>query len=110
MTRRKQPNNRTDSRPENRMARAVATRPWAVVVLAVALSLGQPQGAVAGGVTGAATEWTQLLNNAQLGKIAGLEGQILSKEAQSLVAQLEQLQTQIKSYRKHSPKAACCAV
>ena len=98
MTRRKQPNNRSGSRPKNRMARAPGKRPWAVVMLAVAMSLGQPQGAAAGGVTGVATEWTQLLNNAQLGKIAGIEGQILAKEAQSLVAQLEQLQTQIKSY------------
>ena len=70
----------------------------AVLVLAAAIGLGQPKPSHAGTVTGAATEWTQLLNNAELAQIVGLEGQILSKEAQSLVAQLEQLQTQIKSY------------
>ena len=66
--------------------------------LAAALSPGLPPDAAAGGITGAATEWTQLLNNAELAKIVGLEGEILSKETQSLLAQLEQLETQINSY------------
>ncbi len=52
----------------------------------------------AGGVTGAATEWTQLLNNAELAAIATTEGAILSTETESLAAQLEQLSTQISAY------------
>ena len=76
--------------------RAIVMR--VMIILALAMGLGQPKYVVAGGITGQATEWTQLLNNAELAKIVGLEGQILSKETKSLVAQLEQLQTQIRSY------------
>ena len=41
----------------------------AVLVLAAAIGLGQPKPSHAGTVTGAATEWTQLLNNAELAQI-----------------------------------------
>jgi len=53
----------------------------------------------AGGVSGMATEWTQLANNAELGVIAGIESQILDTEAESLLKQIQQLQTQIQSYQ-----------
>ena len=89
-----------------RPARHVSTQmhpvAWRTVpCLALALCLAAPPPAAAGGggaLGGAAKEWTQLLNNAELGKIVGLESRILSKETKSLAAQLEQLATQIRSY------------
>ena len=66
------------------------------VPVALALALSCP--AVAGGLTGAATEWTQLANNAQLGQIATLETRGLATETRSLAAQLDQLRTEIDAY------------
>ena len=68
------------------------------LLFAMILALASPAPVSAGGVTGQATEWTQLLNNAELAQIVGLEGAILSKETESLLAQVQQLQTQIQSY------------
>lgn len=48
-------------------------------------------GSVAG--FGGATEWTQLLNNAKLIELVGLEGQGLAQDAQILSANLDQLRT-----------------
>lgn len=42
---------------------------------------------------GGATEWTQLLNNAKLIELVGLEGQGLAQDAQILSANLDQLRT-----------------
>ena len=66
-------------------------------VLGVTLALAPPATAGPGGI-GVATEWTQLLNNKQLASIVALEGRILSTEAKSLTAQLDQLRTQIQAY------------
>ena len=52
---------------------------------------------LAGGLTGAATEWTQLLNNAELGKILSIESRSLHTETQSLAAETRQLQTQLQA-------------
>ena len=57
-----------------------------------------PHPARAGGGAGFATEWTQLLNNVELGQIAAIESAILSTEAESLVAQLDQLRTQLAAF------------
>ena len=46
-----------------------------------------------------ATEATQLMNNAELGVIAGLETQILDTEVKNFLNQVEQLRTQIQSYQ-----------
>ena len=46
-----------------------------------------------------ATEATQLMNNAELGIIAGLETQILDTEVKNFLNQVEQLRTQIQSYQ-----------
>lgn len=67
--------------------------------LALCLTLLAPAPGLAGpGNLGGAKEWTQLLNNAELATIAGLESRILSTETQSLLKQVEQLATQIRSY------------
>ena len=68
---------------------------WAAA-LAVGLALA-PQVTVAGGLTGMATEWTQLMNNAELGKIIGLETRSLHLETQSLGVETNQLQTQLQA-------------
>ena len=69
----------------------------ATVVLAVStITVSEP--ASAGPAAGDAKEWTQRLNNTELGKIVGLEGEILDKETNSLEAQLEQLTTELKAY------------
>ena len=66
--------------------------------LAAAASLALVAPAVpAGGLTGGATEWTQLLNNAELGRILSIESQSLSTETQSLAAETRQLQTQLQA-------------
>ena len=53
----------------------------------------------AGGVTGVASEWTQLMNNAELAQIVGLESSILATESQQLLTQARQLQTQMEVYQ-----------
>ena len=58
--------------------------------------LGSP--AISGPVTGGASEWTQLLNNAELANLVGLEGQSLAQNGQILSAELDQLRTQIETY------------
>ena len=78
-------------RPEPDRSRAA----WAAA-LAVGLALA-PQVTVAGGLTGMATEWTQLMNNAELGKIIGLETRSLHLETQSLGVETNQLQTQLQA-------------
>ena len=78
-------------RPERVRASAAGT-----AGLAVALALA-PHLALAGTLTGAATEWTQLLNNAELGKIIGLETRSLDVETRSLAAETSQLQTQLQA-------------
>ena len=84
-------------------ARHPAARPAGLAALAlcawlagVALSA-PPAGAGPGGL-GNATEWTQLLNNAELGTIAGLEARILTTETEQLLTEIEQLATQVRAY------------
>ena len=54
-------------------------------------------GTVAG--FGGATEWTQLLNNAQLGSLVSLEGSSLAQMAQNVSANLEQVRTLTQTYQ-----------
>lgn len=63
----------------------------------VVLGGGTLAGTVAG--FGGATEWTQLLNNAQLIELVGMEGKGLAQEAQILSANLEQLRTINETYQ-----------
>lgn len=82
---------RRRKRPECGMSGVV--RPLA---LAVCLGIA-PSAALAGGLTGAATEWTQLANNAELGRLLGIETRSLHTETQSLAAETNQLQTQLQA-------------
>lgn len=71
-----------------------------VAILAGTLSSTGPHSALAGGAAlGNATEWTQLLNNAELVSLVGLEGEQLALGAETLVNEIQQLQTQIQTYQ-----------
>jgi P-type conjugative transfer protein TrbJ len=52
-----------------------------------------------GPVTGGASEWTQLLNNVELGKLVGLETQALQTSGNILSAEIQQVKTQIETYQ-----------
>ena len=72
--------------------------PGAFRALVLAVCLGPAPSAVpAGGLTGMATEWTQLANNAELGRLLGIETRSLHTETQSLAAETNQLQTQLQA-------------
>ncbi|MYI70898.1 MAG: P-type conjugative transfer protein TrbJ [Boseongicola sp. SB0673_bin_14] len=79
------------TRPDVRGSRAARA-----LVLAASLALA-PVAAVAGGVAGMATEWTQLANNVELGKIIGLESRSLHVATQSLSVETRQLQTELQA-------------
>ena len=66
-------------------------------LLCAALTVTALPAASGGGVTGAATEWTQLLNNAELGSILSVETRSLHTETRSLQAELEQVRTQLEA-------------
>lgn len=69
----------------------------ALALAALMLCTAAPVSAGPGGF-GAATEWTQLLNNAELASIAGLEARILSTGTEQLLTEIEQLATQVRTY------------
>jgi len=77
--------------------------PLGRIALAVGLglaALAPPAPAPAGpGGLGGASEFTQRLNNVELGVIAGIESRILDTEAASLLKQTRQLETELSAYR-----------
>lgn len=66
------------------------------LALAAGLALA-PLAAQAGGLTGMATEWTQLLNNAELGRLLNVETRSLATATQSLSVETRQLQTELQA-------------
>ena len=66
---------------------------------AAGLALVTTPPALAGGLAGVATEWTQLANYEQLARLTSLEASQLSVEGRQLSTQLEQLETDILAYR-----------
>lgn len=68
----------------------------AIVGLMLAVS---PSAVYAGAATGGATEWTQLLNNAQLLEQSGQGVQSLANEAQQIAHQVTQIKNQLDQYR-----------
>ena len=75
-------------------ARAITLAAVTAVTAAVAWAPAALAGGVAGG---AATEWTQLLNNAELARILSVESESLATETRSLAAETRQLQTQLRA-------------
>ncbi|WP_312405371.1 P-type conjugative transfer protein TrbJ [Rhizobium sp.] len=68
----------------------------AVVGLMLAVS---PSAVSAGAATGGATEWTQLLNNAQLLEQSGQGVEQIANQAQQISHQVTQIQNQLDQYR-----------
>ncbi|WP_316014649.1 hypothetical protein [Roseobacter sp. HKCCA0434] len=61
--------------------------------------LSGPAAAGGGGLTGGATEWTQLMNNAELVALTGINAEELATQAEILMTQIRELDTALKAYR-----------
>jgi len=84
------------TRPDRTTPAPAAALAALAVTAALAAAAWAPA-ARAGGVTGDATEWTQLLNNAELAKILSVESESLATETRSLAAETDQLRTQLQA-------------
>ena len=73
--------------------------PVTVAVVLGIMSAAPAQWAAAGGPVGMATEWTQLLNNAELANLSALEASHLSVSSETLATEVEQLRNLILAYR-----------
>lgn len=69
-----------------------------VVVLATALAITLPLPARAGGVTGEATEWTQIANNTELISLVGKSAEQVNNQITQISQLAEQIQNQINIY------------
>ncbi|GAA4158676.1 P-type conjugative transfer protein TrbJ [Shinella granuli] len=70
----------------------------ATVIAAIKLSATQPVPAYAGGVTGQATEWTQLANNAELVSLVGKSAEQVNNQITQISQLAEQIQNQLNIY------------
>lgn len=61
--------------------------------------ISSPSAVYAGAATGGATEWTQLLNNAQLLEQSGQGVESLANQAQQIANQVTQIENQLKQYQ-----------
>ncbi|WP_064713551.1 P-type conjugative transfer protein TrbJ [Rhizobium bangladeshense] len=71
----------------------------AAVAAAIMLCAVQPPHAFAGGVTGQATEWTQLANNAELISLVGKSAEQVNNQITQISQLAEQIQNQINIYK-----------
>ncbi|MBO0134235.1 P-type conjugative transfer protein TrbJ [Agrobacterium burrii] len=71
----------------------------AVVIVATAVTIATPIQAKAGGVTGQATEWTQLANNAELISLVGKSAEQVNNQITQISQLAEQIQNQINIYK-----------
>ncbi|BCH62413.1 conjugal transfer protein TrbJ (plasmid) [Agrobacterium vitis] len=69
-----------------------------VAVVAAALTMALPLPAEAGGVTGQATEWTQLANNTELISLVGKSAEQVNNQITQISQLAEQIQNQINIY------------
>ncbi len=69
------------------------------MIAAVLLSSTVPMPAVAGGVTGQATEWTQLANNAELISLVGKSAEQVNNQITQISQLAEQIQNQLNIYQ-----------
>lgn len=72
---------------------------FATVTAAVMLCAVQPPFARAGGVTGQATEWTQLANNAELISLVGKSAEQVNNQITQISQLAEQIQNQLNIYK-----------
>lgn len=68
------------------------------LIVTVATLSAVPQSAFAGGVTGQATEWTQLLNNGELISLVGKSTEQINNQITQILQLAEQIQNQIRMY------------
>ena len=71
---------------------------WLVATIAAAIALSPISSAHAGSATGAATEWTQLANNAQLVSLVGQSAEQVNNQIKQISQLAEQIQNQIRMY------------
>jgi type IV secretion system protein TrbJ len=71
----------------------------AVMIAAVIIPVALPTPSVAGGVTGQATEWTQLANNAELVSLVGKSTEQVNNQIKEISQLAEQIQNQINIYK-----------
>ncbi|MFB9952525.1 P-type conjugative transfer protein TrbJ [Rhizobium puerariae] len=72
---------------------------WIVCLAAAALTIGAASSVHAGTATGAATEWTQLANNAQLVDLLKSSGLQVDNQLTQISQLAEQIQNQLKIYQ-----------
>ncbi|MBB6488883.1 P-type conjugative transfer protein TrbJ [Rhizobium lusitanum] len=70
----------------------------AIAAIAIIITLAQPSLASAGGVTGEATEFTQLANNAELISLVGKSAEQVNNQITQINQLAEQIQNQLKIY------------
>ncbi|QPB24867.1 P-type conjugative transfer protein TrbJ [Rhizobium sp. 007] len=71
---------------------------WLAGLVAVALTIGAVTPAHAGTATGAATEWTQVLNNGELISLVGKSGEQIQNQITQISQLAEQIQNQLRIY------------
>ena len=71
---------------------------WIVATMTAAIALSPIASAHAGSATGAATEWTQLANNAQLIDLLKSSGLQVDNQLTQITQLAEQIQNQLKIY------------
>jgi P-type conjugative transfer protein TrbJ len=76
-----------------------APRVATVAAIIVSVSAGLPAAVHAGGVTGQATEWTQLANNAELVGLVGKSAEQVNNQIKQITQLAEQIQNQINIYK-----------
>lgn len=73
--------------------------PNRTLVAALVVSLGVTSPALSGGVTGGATEWTQLLNNSELIALVGKSSEQINNQITQISQLAEQIQNQLRIYQ-----------
>ncbi|MBY5760186.1 P-type conjugative transfer protein TrbJ [Rhizobium leguminosarum] len=72
---------------------------WLAALSAVALAAASTMPAKAGTATGAATEWTQLLNNGELISLVGKSGEQIQNQLTQIGQLAQQIETQLNIYQ-----------
>ena len=70
-----------------------------IFAAALTLSLSCTEGPAGGGLTGGATEWTQILNNGELVHLVGQSSQQINNQITQISQLAEQIQNQLRIYQ-----------
>lgn len=80
---------------ENRCPKAVR----GILAVALVMSMSAGEGWAGGGLTGGATEWTQILNNGELVHLVGQSSQQINNQITQISQLAEQIQNQLRIYQ-----------